>query len=372
MRKGNIAEKIENTDSAIVRQRHTIKKSTIFFVVSVLFVAALAGVRDYTIGTDIKSYGNDLFNYAHGNISLSSFIERLPHIEPLYLTLVYFSAKISSSPHMLYFLTGVIIYGFMMAGMVKHSKSIPVTISWFAFLCLLYGDTYNAMRQTLAIAIGFWAFHFAEEGKWKRFLVGVLISFFFHNTAIIFIGIYIMYFVLQKNNKLYIKAILLFGVFAAISCFNQLLTFFMDVGIFDMKMTRYFIDESSGFSINAILIRLPFLFLILLEYKQFWKNERGAFTSLKNEAEGDFYILTLILELLTVLMSAFLPSLYRIALYFVPFRCMAYSRVCMLETSKQTRIIKTFVLVLYLLIIFIYQNQIKGNNEIYPYVFGTL
>lgn len=349
-----------------------INKAVFFLIISVLLVSILAGLRDYSVGTDIKTYGNDLFYYARGNISFSDFIDRLSNIEPLYLLLVYVSAKISSSPHMLYFLTGLLIYGFMMAGMVKNSKTTSLTVSWFSFLCLLYGDTYNAMRQSLAIAVGFWAFEYFKENKYLKFSIGIIASFFLHNTAIIFLGIAFAYWILQKNNKNYMKVLLAVGITFAMTAFNQLLTFFMDVGIFDTKMTRYFIDESAGFSVNAILIRLPFLALILFDRKKFWKKNNERISGLKNDAEGDFYILMLALELVTVLMSSFVSSLYRIALYFVPFRCMAYSRFCMIGMNRKSRIIRSGILLVYLLVIFIYQNQIKGNNEIYPYIFGIL
>lgn len=349
-----------------------INKAVFFLIISVLLVSILAGLRDYSVGTDIKTYGNDLFYYARGNISFSDFIDRLSNIEPLYLLLVYVSAKISSSPHMLYFLTGLLIYGFMMAGMVKNSKTTSLTVSWFSFLCLLYGDTYNAMRQSLAIAVGFWAFEYFKENKYLKFSIGIIASFFLHNTAIIFLGIAFAYWILQKNNKNYMKVLLVVGITFAMTAFNQLLTFFMDVGIFDTKMTRYFIDESAGFSVNAILIRLPFLALILFDRKKFWKKNNERISGLKNDAEGDFYILMLALELVTVLMSSFVSSLYRVALYFVPFRCMAYSRFCMIGMNRKSRIIRSGILLVYLLVIFIYQNQIKGNNEIYPYIFGIL
>ena len=38
--------------------------------------------------------------------------------------------------------------------------------------------------------------------------------------------------------------------------------------------------------------------------------------------------------------------------------------------KKYNIVLYGMVMIAYLLLIFIYQNQIKGNNEIYPYVFG--
>lgn len=339
---------------------------------SVLTVSVLAGLRDYSIGTDIMSYGNDLFYYARRKgVTLPHLWRTRSHIEPLYLTLVYISARISSSPHMLYFLTGLLIYGFIMAGLYKTRYKFPLTLSWLSFLLLLYGDTYNAMRQSLAIAIGFWGYQNAEEGNYKAFVVGTICAFFFHTTAIAYVGIYAVHLVFKWNNKSYIKLLMLGLIFVMIFNFNELLSLMINVGFFNAKMERYYISTAGSFRINAILIRLPFLGAILLNRKSFDYGENKNVRQLSGASEGDFYLMMIIFELITALMSAFVSSLYRIALYFVLFRSMAYSRIVMTCKLKKNRIICAIILIVYLLIVFIYQNQIKGNNDIYPYLIGT-
>lgn len=39
--------------------------SNIYFIVAVIIVSIIAGLRDYTVGTDISTYGNYLFNAAN-------------------------------------------------------------------------------------------------------------------------------------------------------------------------------------------------------------------------------------------------------------------------------------------------------------------
>lgn len=347
-----------------------LQKYHIFFSLAVIMITTLAWLRDYSVGTDILSYGNDLFQYSLQFDSLLSFVQKFTNIEPLYLILTYISSFIGKTPHILYLLTGIIIYSFMLAGFVKFRAYISITLSWLCFLFLLYGDTYNAMRQSLAVAVGTWAFHFAIENKPLKFMIGLICAFLFHNTAIFFVGIYGIYWVLQKNNKIYTKIALLITAIGVIVFYNQILNFIIGIGLLNTKMERYYISSSTEFSIPAILIRIPFLVLILIQRKQFWqgRNSMTKISALKNEAEGDFYTLMLFCEMFTVELSAFLPSLYRIALYFVPFRCIAYARICALQ-KKENRIILIVILVVYLLIVFVYQNQIKGNNDIYPYTF---
>ena len=260
-----------------------------------------------------------------------------------------------------------------MAGMLKFKDRISITFSWFCFLCLLYGDTFNAMRQCLAIGIIVWTFYFAVEKKYIAYVFGTVVAFFFHNSAIIGIIIFAIYKILQINNKLWMKILLVITTVVGLAFFNEILTFLMNMGILGLKMTRYFIRESSGLSIPAILIRLPFLILILVQKKQFCygENSKSGLKPLSNEAEADFFIVLLFAEMISVELSSFVASLYRIALYFVPFRCMAYARIFAVQ-KKENRFFYGILLTVYLLIIFIYQNQFKGNNEIYPYIFGKL
>lgn len=346
-----------------------IKRYHIFALFSVLAVTVLAGMRGYTVGTDVLTYGNSLFYYAKQYKPLPVYFERFSHIEPLYLVLVYVSSMLSEEPHILYYLTGLIIYGFLMAAFLKKSDTFPLALTWFAFLCLLYGDTYNAMRQCIAIAIGLWAFDYATKGKYVEFGAGILLAFLFHNTSVIFVLIYLVYNILQKNNSIAMKSIIIMSVICSILFFNQILALLMRVGILDLKMERYYISGSTGISVFAILIRIPFLVLILLEKKKFIYGRNESCKALKNENEADFYIISLLLELITVELSAFVASLYRISLYFLPFRCMAYARICCVQ-KRNNKYALMVLLIIYLVVIFIYQNQVKGNNEIYPYVFS--
>lgn len=347
-----------------------VKKSSAFLCISVLTVSLLAGMRGYSVGTDINSYVLSLFSGAKRFDSVIAYIKTVTHIEPLYLALTYVSAQFSKEPHLLLFLTGLITYSFMMAFLTKMKKQIPLTMAWLGFLCLLYGDTYNAMRQALAIAIGMMGFYYATVNKKKTFVIYTFIAFLFHSTAVIFFGIYFIYVLLQRYDSLWSKVAICAATIVVVAGFNEILQALMKYGILNSKFARYYISGASAISVNAVLIRIPFLFLILIENRKFHlgTHKQAGIEAFEKKGESDFYIMMVVLEMFTVLLSAFLPSLYRISLYFIPFRFMSYARIVGIQTKKN-RTIMQFALVAYLLIVFIYQNQIKGNNEIYPYAF---
>lgn len=110
------------------------RASAILLCLAVLVPALLAGIRDYTIGTDIATYGHWLFIGAKQAPNPLKFAFSNTSIDFLYSILVYSTAHLFSSEHWLYFFTGLLIYGFTMAGIYRYRKIISISIAWVCFL----------------------------------------------------------------------------------------------------------------------------------------------------------------------------------------------------------------------------------------------
>lgn len=74
----------------------------------------------------------------------------------------------------------------------------------------------------------------------------------------------------------------------------------------------------------------------------------------------------ILMEMLTAEMRMVNVTLYRISLYFGMYRCIAIGRLFKVLKSNN-RIIVMAVLWLILIIVWIYQNALQGNNQIYPF-----
>lgn len=181
------------------------------------------------------------------------------------------------------------------------------------------------MRQCIALAIAFWAFYYFIKEEYKKYVFWTIIAVLFHNTAIISFFIAAIYFALKNHNTFYTRFGIVFCTFFVTSLYSYFLQLFINIGLFSDKYTRYLV-ESSGFSINPILIRLPFIILILVIYKQFCNYQSAKYQSLE-KYNTDFLIIMLIIEMLTAEMRALLPALYRINFYFGYAKCIAYSRI---------------------------------------------
>ena len=345
--------------------------SCICFIIAVAIVSIMAGVRDYTIGTDISTYGHWLFLEARKKTGLYNFVMHHREIDILYSCFVYIVAQFFKSEHWLYFYTGVWIYGFALAGIIQYKKYASVSWIWVCYLLLLYGDTLNAMRQCMAMSLGIWAFHFVIEKKYVKYVFTVMISCLFHIKAVVFFGIWLIYEIIKKKNNFIVKCGIVIGLIFTLLIYNKILVILINWGLFNEKFERYLTTDLSLTSINPILIRIPFLIIILIFYHLFLLERKNIKGHEKNNIEleriiGSFIILMIFFEIIIAEMRSVNVTLYRISLYFCMFRCIAMGRVVKVINNNNRLIVKISILLL-LGIIWVYQNVYQGNNDIYPF-----
>ena len=338
------------------------KKAHVMLALAALVPSVLAGIRDYTIGTDIATYGHWLFIAAQNAKNPITFALSKTSIDFLYSVFVYCTAHIFQAEHWLYFFTGALIYGFTIAGLYRYRKEISISMAWLCYLFLFYGDTLNAMRQCIAIAILVFAFSYFQTGNKLRFTVLAIIAFLFHSTSIVvivFVGAYVL---LEKRNTLTMRAAILAVATIAMFGYTKIVSIAVNFGLLDDKFMRYGEQATSGFSLNPLLVRLPYLFFVVLFYSAFiGKGENRI-----EKSFADFLILMILMEMLTAEMRIVNATLYRISLYFGMYRCVATGRLLKVLKSNNRMIVMAVIWIL-LILIWIYQNVLQGNNQIYPF-----
>lgn len=340
--------------------------SRVFFILSVLVVSVLAGVRDLEIGTDIWTYGEYSFIAARKSSNLFYYLKENAVLDPVYNVLTFLVSRFTDNSHWLYFFIGVFIYSFTMLGILNYKDRISITLAWLCFLFLYYGDTFNAMRQFMGVALAFYGMKYAFEGHYKKYLIVTVLAFLSHDTAIISFAIFAVLLVLKKSNKMGTKLLIVMVVMACCFLYSYITGFLIRFGLIDAKYSRYM---SSGLSLdlNPLILRLPFFLCILLYYNSFCNGERnGSLRKLSYSYEGDFLVIMLILDMIISQMRSMVPALYRLSYLFGMYRIVAYSRVAT-AVKKDNRIIIRTVFIVYLVVLWIYQNVLQGNNDIYPF-----
>lgn len=345
--------------------RQNRRKAALFFTLAVIIVSVLAGVRDLEVGSDIWTYGEWAFNAAKNNSNIVSYISEQSDLEPLYNIFVWIIAQFATDSHWLYFFTGLVTYYFIMRGILNYEKQISVTLAWLVFLLLYYGDTLNAMRQFIAVAIAFWGLKLAFEGKYRKYLAVTIIAALFHYTAILSFLILAVILFLKKMDTFLRRIFVVLLVAVSTIMYSQLLEMFIGIGLVTEKYSRYY-ATNLDLSLNPILIRLPFLIVIAIFYRTYCNGERKYTRKFESTSEADIIIMLLIIDILVSAMRGTVSTLYRASFQFGIYRTIGYSRVCS-TLRKNNRFVFILLLLIYLIILWIYQNVMQGNNDIYPY-----
>ena len=334
------------------------KNKLIYFLLSAVAIglgAFLAGARAETIGTDIQTYGKYVFAGAAETSNIFVFYAGNTQFEPLFLLLNYVVARFTSNPHWFYFFLQLLTLLFVYLGVTGLRDRIHPAIGMCTYYTLFYAFSLNGMRQAAAMAIIFWGFRFIERKQWKKYVIAVLLAAGFHYTAVAFVVFYPMYQIIaHSDNKRRTDAWLslaMVGLAVGFRIIVQILALFVP------KYSRYLAGNGFSMSLNPLILRLPFLLVMLILYRVYRKKEKSI----------DFWLVLLVGDMIFAQLRSIIPALYRISLFFGMIKIYAYPGLA-IGFKKESRWRYYVVLVAGLFLIWFYQIVLQGNEEVYPYV----
>ncbi len=340
----------------------------IFSVAAVFAVSILNGIRDYSIGTDVLYYGNSTFE---ASLISNSFLEyyhfcdvAIGMHEPGYALLNWAVSRFTNSPHAFYLVLGLATNGLAYASAIRFRHYCPVTLSWMTYLLLFYSTSLNLLRQGLSIVMVLFAFGGLLKFGWKRYLIWVLLAFSVHQSAAVAIFLLPFYMLLTEGgaardgsrSKRALLVTVAFVVCAA--AIPMVVEMIGGIGLLPEKYVQYLEPSASDRDMtNSILIRLPFVLLVL------WLliARRGDLDPMHFCLAAFVLSEFVLLPLQTVSDAAF-----RISLYFGIFKTVAYPSI--LYRLRFPRWASLPVFLSYILFIFIYQVVYSGNGEVYPFL----
>jgi hypothetical protein len=186
------------------KTKDTWARFSLFFI-AIILVALLAGIRDDTVGVDMKVYGMPIFTSALNSASFEQLQSRwsTKWSEPGYLFFNYIVSRFGVAP-VFFFLLSFLQIAFVFVGLYHWRKKIPIWLAMFCFYCFSYNHTLNMMRQGLALSIVFYGTTFLFSNKYARFYVCIFIAMLFHYSVVLAMGFHLFY-VIEihfKSNKI--------------------------------------------------------------------------------------------------------------------------------------------------------------------------
>ncbi len=338
---------ISSLTSLIIMKKSTYRKIILFGIV--LFLPVLIATMREGIGTDYYSYK---WYYQQTINGLN-----MTFMEPLFKILNYLSYWLFGDYKGVLFLSSLITYSFILAGLIKLKSDFSIALGLWIFYCYYFSASFNVVRQMIAVSIIFFALTLLNEKKYKQYILYVVIASMFHISAIIAIFFILIKTTTRKNVKLSIVTVFCLSVFIVFfgSDILNLLPDFIKIqynsyirNTDKMINLLYFMDIVPIFLIVAVPI------LIYIGYYR--KSDKY-----------DLYC-TIGICVLPFLILGYNISYFQRVLYYIDI----IQIVTVPLLIRQIRVIKQRFFIAFLVIVFFgfyfwYSTVYKGSNGIIPY-----
>lgn len=196
----------------------------IFVLFAISFAALLAGLRDFSIGTDTETY----ISYWHitcypwkWNDYWMFFSDGA--LEKLYLFYAFLISKITYNDQYFLFFTQLLI----LLPIVVATRKVQLNIVWvvFIYFSILFNTSLNATRQVIAISFCLLSLAYMLKREYVGMIFTFIIAYGFHNSAILYSVFILLYFMIDKyvfvtknivKFLIFVAIILLFTIFTPI------------------------------------------------------------------------------------------------------------------------------------------------------------
>lgn len=318
----------------------------IYFVLVVIALALVAGLRHVTIGIDTPNY-YDIFKRA-SVMSLDTILkDQTGEVERGFMVFQHFVAMISTNFNVL-----LIIISFIFVSSVAiliYRNSSESCLSFIFFIGLgFYTFSMTGLRQSLALAIILFSFNFIKQRRLIPFLIFVILASTIHLSALVFIPAYFLGYKRITKSYVVIATVLI------------PLSFILKGPIFS------FLSKLSGYGYNPFANEGPYLLvglMIIVLLAGFIQREDVLARDTDNIIFYNMSIISIMLGMLTFVN----PSALRAAYYYHIYLILFIPEIVMSVRDKRLRNI------LYAIglvgIVFLEIRELNSNPSLVPYMF---
>lgn len=344
------------------RNRQYIPLVFILFIIAIFASSILAGVRSFNVGTDTGAY--DVFFQKAVNapnfITAYNGLFKISDLEPLFIVLTYIVSRVSINYHVYQFVCAAIINGNIIMAIYLVRKKYNMVLCWLTYCLLIYTNSLNIVRQTLALSIDTLAIALLINKHNKTAFCTVCVACFVHKTAII--GLLIFLVSITFNHVHNRRSLLLLTFpFLIVTLFMPLfLSILGNNGLVPGKYSSYLISSGNTSIVWGLLIRLPMILVLFFTFI----NDHSLI-----DQHTNFVYFFLIQEILLLPLQIITPVAGRLALYFSITKIFAYPGIVKSSINQHPKL-KWLIIVVYVLfitLVFIMQVLVNKEGQIYPF-----
>lgn len=261
----------------------------------------------FLMGLRHKTVGNDVIRYVERYKDIERFFTLETKTESGYMIFQKILSSLNITAQGFIFTVSLIIVTFFSWFFYKYSKNIGMSF-FLHFTIGLFAFTMTGFRQSIAICLTLLAIHLAINKKLIWYILIIIIAMLFHQSAIVFAPVYIIFQIKKYNFKivfLFFLAILFIGVFNEI-IFTQISS------LSGNKYNTQYLDNVDESRTSFIFIIFSFSLPAITMFLWFLDNVRIRELS---RTDMSFFILSLI-SCVFILLSSQLSLLSRLSYYF--------------------------------------------------------
>lgn len=338
--------------------------SALFVLIGLLIPSILAGLRDFSIGTDIKVYGNTWF-YMASWVDFGKYIKwaATSNIGVLYALLNFIVAIFTDDPHIFYFVLMLVDVSIVYLSLLQFKDKVSVPFAMLVYYILFYNVSLNILRQSLAISLMFAAYACIAKNQTKHFLIMWFLACLAHSSSILMVVLFPLKWYSERTNK-HFKSLLLFSVASVVMIlYSRILSLMIHIGVLSERYQIYTLASAGGGRVSRAFLFICIVALILAGYPALQKSWKSSI----------FFInAALIAAALTLVLFFGNNQVIRIAYYFdlsLLFLFPMLNNVIKFELfNKKTKGVSLVLLVL-LIGYWVFTVMIQRNGETYPYQF---
>ncbi len=345
----------------IVWEKNRNRKYAFIFPSAIAIIVSLfAGFRNETVGTDVVVYAKPVIEIIK-TYGVESLLQN-NNVEFLYIAVAYLVNMLHGNLGMLLFFSQLIPISCYL--LFINKENINASTAVLAYVTMFLGNSFNIMRQAIAMGIAIFSYTYIKNRNFKKFILVIFIATNFHRTALIFLPLYFIYGLKNRNKDYVVKFLIIFILIFGIVFFKDIFMMALDVGILPSKYNIFiteFYNQTFDIQVRALTYKI-ILFLLCYYFLTRKKYD--------NVKEKSFFKLLLIIDLLLYLLGAKISHAERISYYFsyLIYLYIIPRGISVENNNFYMKFIVNIMLVLYFILTYI----ILGFGDIIPYTSAVL
>lgn len=231
-------------------------KGLLWMIIIFIPLWLVMGLR-YGIGTDFRNY-EAIFN------TTNQYGRNIYHVESGYFLLNKVVAFFSDESQAIFIVVAFLMLLFFIRGFAYNNHNLAIQFAVFMGTGY-YFYAMNIMRQYLAISVMCFAYRYLERKEYIKWTVFLIIAFLFHQSALIWIPIYL--FIRFTDTKLFYSISLFVAVFFRFG-FSYILKFILRY----VPYAHYFISRDSLVKERISWANVAITGMVILAYFVFRKK----------------------------------------------------------------------------------------------------